>query len=145
MKSKIEQHYVEILVWLTLIATLSIITFFTIPLVIQFRQIGSTEKSSLMENILEGTLALGALSLTVLGYSFSQIRSGRSTIEKTPYRRLSCIMYFIIPFSMVDALISSIFILTKTPYSFEVSLILLYIIVVGLIIAVSLWVRKELK
>lgn len=145
MKSKIEQHYVDILVYSTLIAMLSIITFFTISLVIQFKQIASTSKSNLMENILEGTLALGALSLTVLGYSFSQVHSGRSTAEKTPYRRLSCIMYFIIPLSLVDALISSIFILTKTPYSFEMSLILLYIIVVGLIITVSLWVRKELK
>ena len=145
MKSKMKKHFVEILVYSTLIGMLSIITFFTVPLVVQFNQIDSTSKSNLMENILEGTLALGALSLTVLGYSFSQVRSGRSTAEKTPYRRLGYIMYLVTPLSVVDALISSIFILTKTPYSFETSLILLYIIVVGLIIAVSVWVIKELK
>ena len=145
MKSKIEHYFVEILVYSTMITMLSIIAVFTVPLVIQFNQIDSTSKSNLMENILEGTLALGALSLTVLGYSFSQVHSGRSTAEKAPYRRLGYIMYFVTPLSVVDALISSIFILTETSYSFEMSLILLYIIVVGLIIAVSLWVIKELK
>jgi len=138
-------YFVEILVFSALVTTLAIVAFFTVVLIAQFGEIDVSSKRDVAGNILGGTLALGALALTVLGFSVSQMRLRKSTLERRPYKRIGYIMYLIIPLSMVDALTSAVFLLTEDPIAFLVLIVLLYIVVVGVIVSVSLWAIRELK
>lgn len=138
-------YFMDVFVISDLAATIVIVAYFLVPLIVKFDQITEANKISVIENILQGTLTLGAIALTVLGYAFSQMQHGESTKERAPYKRIAYIMYLITPLSMADVGTSISFLLTREPYSFQVSLILLYIIVVGLMLSVSLWVRKEWK
>lgn len=138
-----KRHY-ESLVLLTMMISLIIIGLFTIGLSHFRGEIDQSSKLNLMGNILEGTLALGALSLAVLAFSLAQVHLGSTTLEKTPYRRLALIAYLVTPLSLTDTILSAIFILAEVPFSFELSLVLLYAIVVGLIVLVTAWMLEEL-
>jgi len=136
---------IDLLIFAIMFVSLLIIGYFTYTLVQKFGQITTSSKTTVMGNVSQGTLALGALALTVLAYAFAQLRLGTSTETRRPYKRIAYIMFFVVPLSMVDAMTSAIFVLTEDPLSFQVSLILLYMIVVGIMISVCLWARKELK
>lgn len=138
-------HLVDVFIFSILLATLSFIVIFLVPIVTDFSIINDASKTGVTESILQGTLTIGAIALTVLGYAFSQMQGKHSTEERAPYKRIVYIMYFITPLSMADVTTSVSFLLTNNMYAFQASLVLLYIIVVGLAVSVSLWVRKELK
>lgn len=136
--------YKNILVLLTATVSFSLIMFFTFMLPTYWNQVDKTAISTVMGYVSGGTLSLGALSLTVLAYSLSEVRSRETSRQKAPYRRLAMIAYLITPLSLTDAIISILYVLTEMPYSFETSLALLYAIVIILIALVSLWIMEDL-
>lgn len=136
---------VDDLVFSTLIIALAIVTFSTVVLILKFGEIDVSQKTDVARNTLGGTLALGAMALTVLGFSVSQMRLQKSTLTRRPYKRIGYIIYFIIPLSMADALTSAVFLMTEDAAVFLFLIVLLYIIVVGVVVSVSLWAIKELK
>lgn len=141
---QVRKNYVFLLVWITVLFSVFLLTFFGTEFLGYLNQVDPATKSSVMGAISGGTLALGALSLTVLSYSFSEMHSRTTTETKAPYRRLALIAFLIIMLSLTDSFVSMIFLLTKGPFSFEVSLTLLFLIVIGLVLMVSLWIIAEL-
>ncbi len=121
-----------------------IFTTYGLCIIQDWQKIETSVKSIIMETISAGTLSLGALSLVILSYSFSEIRSSKTTIQKAPYRRLAIISYILIFICLTDAFTSIAFLLTAAPFTFELSITLFFIIVIGLIINVIQWVIDEL-
>jgi len=138
------KNYKDILVFSSIVASFSIITFFTSLFVLNWNQIDPNCKTNVMGFVIGGTLSLGALSLTVLAYAISEARTRETATEKAPYRKLAMIAYLITPLSLTDAIVSLLFVLSEVQYSFEVSIIILYIIVVALITLVSAWIQQDL-
>ena len=144
-QEKRKVYFVEKLVIVALVITLSFLFFSTYVLIFGLEEMTVLFERDVAANLLEGTLALGALSLTVLGFSVSQLQSRRTALRRRPYKRIGYIMFFITLLSMADAFASVVFLLTENSLVFGISIILLFMIVVGVIISVSLWSIKELK
>jgi len=138
-----EHQYTRLIVFLTAAASFFILGFFTGGLLSPSVEVRETAKLTVMGYVSGGTLALGALSLTILAYAFSEARSRPTAAQKEPYRRLALMAYLITPLSLTDAVVSILYILTEVQYSFEASLFLLYLTVVQLIVLVTAWVFQE--
>jgi hypothetical protein len=63
-------HLVDLFMLVILVLSLSIIGVFLTPVIFEFNSISIVAKISVSENILQGTLALGAIALTVLGFAY---------------------------------------------------------------------------
>ena len=144
-REKLERYFIYILVFATSSVALCIVGIFGLVLAHEFGEIDISWKRNVAEGLLGGTLALGALALTVLGFSVSQMRLRRLPNERRPYKRIGYMVFFIIPLSMADSFTSAVFLLTENPISFLVSFVLLFVIAVGVVVSVSLWAIRELK
>ncbi len=144
----IEENYhklIDIFLFSLIFISLSLIAIFLIPIAQNFELIAIENMVSVAENILQGTLSLGAIALAVLAYTFSELHRGKSTKERAPYKRIVYIIYLITSLSMADVTLALSFIMTSNLCAFYGSLLLLYIIVVGVSVSVFYWVRQELK
>jgi hypothetical protein len=140
------RHYGNfIYVFSVFLIAAAIIGYFGLNVLLRLDIADENLMSNLVSNIMQGTLALGALALAVLAYSLAQMRSGQSPKERNPYRRISQIMFFVASISMADAATSATYLLTKDLFSFQVSVTLLFLVIIGDVVSVSLWILKELE
>jgi hypothetical protein len=114
-------------------------------LVASWTEISELAKLDFAKGILTGTLTMGSLSLTVLAYAISQIKSQGTTIQKAPYRYLAVVASFVILVSLSNAMVAAVFVLAKVPYFFEISLLLFYFVIVGVVVLVIYWMQKEFE
>lgn len=136
---------VALIVWLAIVLAIVFIIPFGAELILSWRLIDQGTKLTVMTDISGGTLSLGALSLAVLTYSFAQTHSSKTTIAKKPYRTLSVVSFLVISMSLTDSFVATIYLLTKAPFSFEISLGLFFVIIIGLLAMTSIWLLNEFK
>jgi hypothetical protein len=139
----IRRNYIIVILFMGISLPMILFVLYGLTLLIEWNSIDDLVKSTAMEIISGGTLSLGALSLAVLSYSFSQMHSSRTSLQKAPYRRLAIVAFMITSISLTDTFVSLIFLLTKAPFSFEMALILLLALIFGVIIMVNLWTLEE--
>jgi len=114
-------------------------------------QASSSARGTVAQNIVTGTLSIGAFALVFLGYSLVQKQEFPGTARATIHFRVAVIMYMLVPLSIVDALISVAYILSETSCMssisialFDTSIGLLFAIGIGLIAATTYVIAQEL-
>jgi len=101
-------------------------------------------KNVISNNLLRGSLGLASLSLSVLGYSFSQMKSIKVYAEKKPYIFVANVVYFIILISISITNFSIIYIISSIDVLVILIIVFIYVLFLSLTSVLMVWVEREL-